>query len=136
MKITIPIKNGLSGGRRRGFSLFEMLITMSIFAILGSLAFASLSNTTSAASKQKDKRNAQLLAGMASAANAAGAVFVVEGDEQATILRLCQGCSPAHGVFKGRQFKFPPLTGEDLTGAMQYLRLSGDLLEYRSEGGH
>ncbi len=134
MKIILDTKRHSRAGGLQGFSLFELLMTIAIFGILAALAVASLGDTTSAARMQKDKRNAQLLAGLASTANAAGASFVVAGDEQATILKLFQGCSPTQGIFKGRVFKFPTLSGEDLTGAMTYLALNGEVLQYQSTG--
>ncbi|MFO1484164.1 MAG: type II secretion system protein [Verrucomicrobiaceae bacterium] len=135
MKTTFESSGHRGAKKSAGFSLFEMLITMAIFAILSSLALASFGNSTSAAKIQKDKRNAQLLAATASAASAAGASFMVEGDKQATILKLCEGCSPTQGIFKGRVFKFPSLAAEDLAAVMPYLKLNGGLLEYHSAGG-
>ena len=119
---------------RRGFSLMELLLTIAIMGVLSSLAMAALGGARQGAVDQKDKRNAQEIASVAAVANAAGAPFVVPGNEQATIQNLREGCTPSKGAFKGKVFKLPSLREPEILGAMRFLALNDSELQYRADG--
>lgn len=119
---------------QRGFSLMELLVTIAIMGVLSSLAVTALGGARQGAVDQKDKRNAQEIASVAAIANAAGAPFVVPGDEQATIENLREGCSPSRGAFKGKVFKLPSLGEPEILGAMRFLALNDSELQYRLDG--
>lgn len=108
-----------------------------IIGIIGSLAMLFLGGGLSdEAAKQRDKRNAQTIASLAAMASAAGADYFVAGDEEGTVAKLRDGCSPTTGIFKGRVFKLPPMSEEDRTGAMQYVKLNATDLVYDSSGAN
>lgn len=113
-----------------GFSLLEMLISLAVLGIMTSLALSIFGGASEGAKEQKNKRNAQEIASIAAVANAAGAQFVVPGDERATIENLRNGCSPGRGAFKGRKFQLPNLDEPAITGAMRYLALNDAELHY------
>lgn len=119
---------------QRGFSLTELLVTIAIMGVLSSLAVTALRGARQGAVDQKDKRNAQEIASVAAVANAAGAPFVVPGNEQATIENLREGCSPSQGAFKGKVFKLPSLGEPEILGAMRFLALNDSELQYRLDG--
>ena len=73
----------------------ELLVTVAIIGVLAAIGVVAFGGARQGAEDQKDKRNAQEIASMAAVANAAGAPFVVPGDEKATIENLRTGCAPA-----------------------------------------
>jgi len=117
-----------------GFSLVELLTTIAIMGILCAIGVGAIGGARQGAEDQKDKRNAQEIASMAAVANAAGAPFVVPGDEKASIENLCTGCSPSHGAFKGRLFKLSNMNESDIKGAMRFLAMNDNGLQYRLDG--
>ncbi|OYW78296.1 MAG: hypothetical protein B7Z37_00385 [Verrucomicrobia bacterium 12-59-8] len=117
-----------------GLSLLELLITIAILGIVMSLAMMSMGSVRQAAQDQKDKRNAQEIASVAAMANAAGASFIVPGDEQATIDNLRDGTVPATGAFSGRVFRIPEMHDAEIQGAMRFLALNDTDLQYRLDG--
>lgn len=128
-----------TGFRRRraaaGLSLVELLIVVMIIGVIGSLAMMMLSSgLTDKAQKQRDKRNAQTIASTAAIAAVAGADYFAAGDKEATVENLRVGCTPTSGPFKGRVFKLPAMSEEDLSGAMTYLKMNGTDLLYDSSG--
>ena len=119
---------------RSGFSLFEMLIVIAIFGIMASIGVGAFGGVRQGAVDQKDKRNAQEIASVAAIANAAGAQFVVPGDERASIENLRTGTTPAQGAFKGRLFKLTSMAEPEVIGAMRFLALNDTELQYRLDG--
>lgn len=132
VKAFSPLKSCPSAA---GFSLMELMIAVSIMGILASIGVLAYGGARQAADDQKDKRNAQEIASVAAMASAAGASFVVSGDEQATISNLRGGVAPSRGAFRGRTFQLGSMADSDITGAMRFLVMVNDELQYKMNGG-
>jgi type II secretory pathway pseudopilin PulG len=111
-----------------------MLTVIAIMGILASISIGAFGGARQGAVDQKDKRNAQEIASTAAIACAAGAQFLVPGDERATINNLRAGCTPSQGAFKGRLFKLSNLAEPEINGAMRFLALNDSELQYRLDG--
>ena len=119
---------------RSGFSLVELLVTLAIMGVVGAIGVVGFGGARQGAEDQKDRRNAQEIASIAAMASAAGASFVVAGDEAASIANLVSGTTPTTGIFKGRVFRLPSLSAASITGAMRFLSLKDQELQYRLDG--
>ncbi len=111
----------------------EMLIVIALIGIMVNMVLFNFGGARSGAEDSRDRRNAQEIATVAACANAAGADFVVTGDEEATVYNLVVGASPADGVFKGKTFKVPPMEDAALHGAMKFLALQDHELVYQHQ---
>ena len=118
---------------RSGFSLFEMLLTIAILGVILNVMIMSVGGINQAATSAKNHRNAQEIASLAAAASAAGADFIVEGDEEATIRNLALGVKPANGIFRERLFKLAPMDAKHIQGAMEHLTLKGGQIIYEHD---
>ena len=112
----------------------ELLIVICILAVLVNIIVMSMGSARQGAEDQKDKRNAQEIASVAAMASAAGADFLVPGDEKATINNLRGGIAPATGAFSGRIFRIPEMQDAEITGAMRFLALKDTDLQYCMNG--
>jgi len=107
----------------------ELLLVLAIIGFIAQIVIFSLGVITEGAIDQRDKRNAQEIAGLAAAASAAGAKFVVPGDEVATLANLREGRAPNSGPFRGRLFQLSSVVGpSELQGAMRFLELRNEEL--------
>ena len=129
-----PPKFKKAGQAAPGFSLLELMMAVALIGILASLSVMAFGGLSPTSEFQKNKRNAQEIAGLASTACAAGADFIVPGDERATIVNLRNGVTPTSGAFRGRIFIVPGLSDTDITGAMNFLTLSDSDLLYNQNG--
>lgn len=112
----------------------ELLVTITILGVLAVISIGAFGGVRQGAVDQKDKRNAQEIASVAAIARAAGADFVVPGDEKATIENLRNGTKPSSGAFKDRLFQLPSLGDPEILGAMRFLALQDAELQYRLDG--
>lgn len=121
----------LSLASRRGFSLFEVLMCVSILGVMVSIAVPTLFQTDSVYAA-RDRRNAQELCSTAMMAQAAGVDMEEEGKGNVldTIRALVRGTMPARGAMKGRLFVVPGLSEEDMAGASKYLSIRDGQLLY------
>ncbi len=136
MKLT-SLNNSSSNCLRIGFSLFEMLIVVSILGILLTLALPAFSSTQ-ATEEVTHQRNAQTICSLAMAANAAGVAIASGASDVSEILkRLSDGVSVTRGPLTGRIIKMPAMSPYLLSGASQYISLSQDgELIYDSKGSN
>ena len=115
---------------QKGFSLVEMLIVIAVIGIIAAIAIPNIGNINQAAKTAKDKRNAQTIASVYQAGNAAGVSW---GDSSVSTAAsaVIAGGSPSDGPFADNTFIVPNISGEDLTGAENYLTWTAGIgLEY------
>ena len=115
----------------QGFSLFEMLMTIAILGIMGSLAVNAFGGQKEAFESARDRRNAQEIAQVCSTARAAGLEFLVPGQLEDTIRNTITGGAPTKGSFKGKTFKVGSLSDADITGAARFLKVENNELIYK-----
>lgn len=116
-----------------GFSLFELLMTVALFGIMGSLAITAFGEQSSTFEKTRDRRNAQEIANVSCAASAAGLNFVTSDQLDTTVRHIIQGDAPKSGAFKGRVFKVSLINEDDVAGAMKFLAIEKGELRYRND---
>ena len=116
-----------------GFGLVEVMISIAIIGILCGMVVPSLFPVNEYQSI-RDQRNAQEIASICAAAQAAGLNFIVPGDLDATVANVLRGGMPASGAFKGRKFIVSGISDqENVREAMRYLRLVDDTLQYNEK---
>lgn len=117
-----------SNASRCGFSLFEILMFVSVLGIMVSIAVPMLSQSDGVYAT-RDRRNAQELASTATMARASGLDFVQSDSVVEAVRAVVRGGTPFRGAMKGRVFVVPGLSEEDIQGAAKYLRIrDGELL--------
>lgn len=127
MKNCIPTTT--SGRRTSGFSLFEMLTFVCILGIMVSLALPLFGNTKEI-EQAAAKRNAQSFCTLAYSASAAGLNVAADTTEVEIVLnRLTKGITITRGALKGREFKLPNMSEQDVKEASAFVHLEkGELI--------
>ena len=111
-----------------------MLSFVCILGIMITLALP-LFATSEGAQQATDQRNAQHFCSLASAANAAG-VKVVDSKAKNTqeeivegLKQIRKGIEVKRGPLKGRTFKLPNVSDDEITGASRYIAIEeGDMI--------
>ena len=116
--------------RSKGFSLVEMLMAVSVLGILLGLVITNLNIVGDSVKDTRHKRNAQELAAVCNAAQAAGLEFIAVNDLDRTIRNVVAGGAPTDGAFAGRNFGLKHLQASDIAGVKSFLMLDGGLLRY------
>ncbi len=121
--------------RKRGFSLFEMLVVICLVGILGSAVVGwYVTGPREAAEKFTNQRNAQEIVALSVYALMGGADFVVAGDKNATVQHLVEGTLGTTGAWKGKTFQLTTLDPDALPGALAYVKFESDILLYEPAG--
>jgi prepilin-type N-terminal cleavage/methylation domain-containing protein len=118
------------GSNSKGFSLVELLMTISILGILLAILIVNLAVMGDSANETRHQRNAQEIAAICSAAEAAGLDFVAGNDLEKTIKNIIAGGTPTEGAFRGKNFSVKHLAAADIEGVKHFLSLDGGLLRY------
>ena len=118
--------------RSTGFSLFEMMTFVCILGILIALAMPLFGNTKDI-EQAAAKRNAQNFCTLAYSASAAG-LNIAAGTTDVTVVlkRLTNGITITKGALKGREFKLPNLSEEDIQQASTFVHLENGELRFGS----
>lgn len=117
-----------------GFSIVEILVVILVIAIMTAIALPMIVGVTDgSADYVKDKRNAQMLSSISSAAQVAGLDFVIPGDLTATIDNVVSGATVAEGQFTGERFAVPGLSADDKAGASLFLSVQNGMLVFHSD---
>lgn len=122
--------------KNSGFSLVEMLVVIAVIGIIAAIAVPNIGRINDAATDSKDMRNAQNVASVYAAAQAAGLDFNDAshgaGVEADTIQWVVDGdtVNEAGNPFDGTFFGVPGLAADDVSGADAYLSLSNGVLQY------
>lgn len=104
----------------------EMLVVIALIGLLCAISLALMTgNHRKTIEEVRDQRNAQEIVNLTTAAQAAGAPVIENGDMRRTIQNLIDGISPNSGSFRGRTFRLHNLKEEEITGALQYLEWEG-----------
>lgn len=114
------MKNQYAAKLQSGFSLVELLTTVSIIAILAAIAIPNIGSINSEANNTKNKRNAQTIVGTYSAGEAAGVKWPA-GTVSIKVTAILAGQKPASGVFATTTFKVT-LTPEEAALTYRFIR--------------
>lgn len=107
---------------------------MELVGIVAAIAIPNVSKIQVAAEDAKSRRDAQTLASVFAAAQAAGLDFVVPGgDLMETLQSLTVGKKVESGPFAGILFSMPRLSEEDLRKASKFLAMEDGLLVYNGD---
>jgi len=117
-------------GRLSAFSLVELLIVIAIIGILSAIAIPGVSQLSEASREAANKRNAQSIALVASAARTAGATNVWTNVNDA-LRDICSdtGISVSNGNYSMPLiFRIDSVSAQDQSNALPYLQFDGSAL--------
>jgi len=114
----------------KGFSLVEMLVVIAVIGVIAAIAIPSIGSINQSAKDATSQRNAQSIASMYQAGEAAGVVWGAT-DVATAITKVVAGDHPSGGAFDQKVFKVPNLSTDDQAAAAAYLEWSGGELYYK-----
>lgn len=120
----------------RGFSQLELLVVVTVIAIMCGMIIASYGGEHREAMRRMvDQRNAQEIVSLGVCATVAGADFVVAGDKLATVTNLITGTVGRDGIWEGKTFRLGGIDEHRLPDALAFVKFEAGLLLYEPAGG-
>lgn len=116
-----------------GFSLVELLVTISVMGIIAAIAIPGFANINGAARDTKDLRNAQTIANIASSALAAGYPAENIATKNDLLARLQEGITVRQGAVS-IDFSLSGMAPEDVQSAGNYLEVSEGTVRLVADG--
>jgi type II secretory pathway pseudopilin PulG len=129
------MKNFSVSSKAKGISLIEALMTLAIIGVMAAVAVPLLFDTKEDVTRAQQRRNAQEIISVCATAQAAGLDFVVPGNLEKSIENVIVGGAPTSGVFRGRLFRVPGITVQDISKVSKFIRLENGSLIYHHSGG-
>jgi type II secretory pathway pseudopilin PulG len=120
--------------KSKGISLIEALMTLAIIGVMAAVAVPMFFDTTDNVTRAQQRRNAQEIVSVCATAQVAGLNFVVLGNLEKSIENVIVGGAPASGVFRGRLFRVPGVTLQDISKVSKFIRLENGSLIYHHSG--
>ena len=132
MKTGSPI----AGSTRTGFSIIELVLTVTVIGVLAAVAIPNISSVSSASGTAVSKRNAQSIVNTFQDGLAAGVVWDTSGTRTETVDLVIAGAGPADGPYAGKIFKVGGVARADVAKAMPFIGKDPDgNLFYNGAGG-
>ena len=129
--IIAAAKSPKNKAHRNGYSLVEIIVTLSVLGILTSIVVAGFAGVDDSARETQHKSNAQEIAALCMEAQIAGLDFVVPNNLHQTIKNVIAGGTPSEGALRGVKFSNENLASADVASVCHFLKLNGKQLCYK-----
>ena len=118
-----------NNNKKSGFSLVEMLVVIAVIGVIAAIAVPNISKINRGAKYAKDQRNAQQIASVVAAADAAGHDFIGTSTTAAAVItKVITGYTMTtadNPSLAGTFFGVPALGTPEQTGATKFLTITG-----------
>ena len=113
-----------------GFSLVELLVVIAVIGLIAVIAIPQVTGIVDRASRGSAQRNAQTIAQVASAAQAAGNTTIELAADLDAAVTLVSNATTGEGAFYDMEFTLSDLAPEDITAAKAYLTFTNGTIHY------
>ena len=131
------MKVATNNKKTSGFSLVEMLVVIAVIGVIAAIAVPNISKINRGARYAKDQRNAQQIASVVAAGDAAGHDFVGTATAPAAVITAVVAGHTMTAVenpsLAGTFFGVPALGAVEQTGATKFLTVVGGRLVYDAD---
>ena len=127
---TRPLNRRANSG---GFSLVELMVVIAVIGIIASIAISSVKNLLSNSEEVTAKRNAQTIAQVASAAQAAGDDSIGSASDLDAAVQIVVDGVAGSSVFEDIDFTFSDISTADVTAAKTHLTFAGGTILYEPQ---
>lgn len=123
--------------KKSGFSLVEMLVVIAVIGVIAAIAVPNISKINRGAKYAKDQRNAQQIASVVAAADAAGYDFIGTSTTPAAVITAVVAghtlTAAENPSLAGTFFGVPALGTVEQTGATKFLTITAGRMVYDAD---